>query len=1124
MKIILAPLLAVCFAVFAHGQNMIPNPGFEEPVGRAFAWEKNGTFERCQGAAHSGQWSMCLNSDDDKILSVDGFWKNFELKTNTNYTLSGWIKTAGSKEVSIGGIFRDEKGNYLGNNTGKPGLHQNVWTPNVTGDKDWVYMERIFNSGTAPRLGIILCCTGNGGTAWFDDLELKEGATDGANLFNNSSFKVCATPGYPDWWGVNLTVAMTVKDWETGNYYGIDSNEKSPVLNTSALRIKVPEKGLILWPNCMGKIAEGSYTLSVYLKSDTGKSSVSVSGFEGIAKILEAPKDWTRQSVSGMLGKNAVFFSIKGPGMLWIAAPQLEFGDKLSDWKAASGDAALTLDHKEKASANPQQTAAKLPIISAPPVIDGQLDDPCWGNAWKAPAFLTSAGNPAEAATEAWLACDNNNIYVAFKCHEKDPSKLKNFKKAKSKMECYKPDSVEIFVAPGADNGYLHIAVNPAGDINEEWSKGDGWVSGAETATARGDGFWTVELAIPFANMRKADSSSAWSANLCRTRVSGDKTEYSSCAGTASFHDIEKYFKVSGIPSKINIWSFESPKILSEKDGSKKMFVSVKSPGLADRKFKASLKISGRTWEKDFVMGQNRVPLVFNGLPAELDPDAEAEILVFAENQSKPAAKFADKVFNLTAVHNPSSPVKIFSEYSWYPEDEKIARVKIGTYLPGKSSVKVSVLHGTATVFSGEYPFSAPGEQFVEIPLSGISSGELRAEAVQDGETLAYAGDNLTILPPKKNSVRLDRFTRSFVINGEPFFPLLFHPYAGRKIEKWVLQKTLEDGYNGIEVIFPLEMKNPPEEHIAEVFKLCEESKLVTFLRVGRRGLNKFSDLMKNQDKLVSVVKDFPSLVEYLIMDEPDKSGWEVADDNKESDLLALANAARKADPYHPVTINYYEDGLVPGSNIYGGFDACDFNMFDIYPYMRVRGEPLEQFALKVRDFNAVLENFGRCVCIWLPVWGAMDAYRVPTPDEWQNMAFTSIIHGSRGLLNWMELPYSVPLCKRIREVNWKLREISSMLISKQTLVRSGVQGKVHYAVFINGNDCILMVANTASGAPAELELDLENIAGMKLKETNNFTSGGINAKLSGGKLKASFEPKKSGIFKYTKKFWLWWV
>lgn len=1116
MKKTLVSLLVACFAVLAYGQNMIPSSGFEEVAGKGQSWDNNGTFERYGDAAHSGKWSMRLNPDNDKRIVVDRLWKDFELKANTNYTLSGWIKTVGIKEACIGGIFRDEKGTYLGSNTGKPGLNQNVWTSSVTGDKDWIYLERTFNSGTAPKLGIILCCTGNGGTAWFDDLELKEGASNGANLFNNSSFNICATPGYPDWWGVDLTIPATVRDWETGDYYGIDFNQKSPVNGCSVLRIKIPEKGLKLWPNCMGKIADGTYTLSVYLKSDTGQSSVSVSGFNAPekAKNLEASKDWTRKTISGTPGKNPICFSIKGPGVLWLAAPQLEFGGQLSDWKVASGDAALTSDLSKVATA-PGLAVAKLPIVATPPVIDGKLDEQCWKNAWKAPVFLTSAGNLPEVATEAWMACDNDNIYVAFKCYENDMSRIKNLKPAKSKIGCYKPDSVEVFVVSGANSGYLHIAVNPSCEINEEWSKCDGWNSGAEKAVAIGDKFWTVELAIPFANMRKDDMGSAWSANLCRTRVSGDKTEYSSCSGIKNFHDTDRYFKVSGIPSKLKFWSFDSAKILSENDGTKKLFVSVTSSGVAGGKFNAELKISGKTWVKDIVIGAKRVPLVFSGLNADIDPDAEAEILIYPENQKKTVAMFAGKVFNMSAVHNPNSPVKVFAEYSWYPEGEKSARIKIGTVLSGKSSVNLFVLKGTKTLFFKEYQFNAPGEQVIEIPLS--VSGELRAEAVQDGITVAYAGDNLTILPPKEKSVRLDRFTRSFVINGEQFLPLLFHPFAGRKIENWMIRKALDDGYNGIEAILPLEMNNPPDEHTAEFFKLCEESKLVAFFRVGRRGLSKFSDLVNNQNKLINSVKNFPSLAEYYIIDEPGKDIWEITSGNKESELAELADAARRVDPYHPVTINYTEQSLIPGSNIYGGFDACDFNIFDIYPYMRMQGEPLEYFALKVRDINASLSNLGRCICIWLPVWGAYDAYRIPTPDEWQNMAFTSIIHGSRGLLNWMEMPYSVPLCKRIREVNWKLREISPMLISKQTLVRTDIKGKIHYAVFTNGKDCLLMAANTASVAPAEMEIDLENIAGINLKETNSFTTGGIKSKLSDGKLKISFEPNKSGIFKYTK-------
>jgi len=443
-----------------------------------------------------------------------------------------------------------------------------------------------------------------------------------------------------------------------------------------------------------------------------------------------------------------------------MAAPQLEFGNSLSEWKAASGDAALEADLQTTESADSSKASGKLPLLSKAPVIDGKLDEECWKNAWKAPVFLNGNGTEAEVPMEAWLACDNNYIYAAFQCQEPDSGRFKDLKPAKNKTECYKPDSVEVFIVPGIDNEYLHIAVNPSGSLDEEWSKATGWTSGAEKAVVAGDKEWTVELAIPFANMRKGGTDvSRWSVNLCRTRISGDRKEYSSCSGGKNFHETSKYIKVSGIPSKINIWSFESAKILTEGDKSQKLFVCVNSPyENAGKKFRAILKISDKTIEKEFVINKKYTPLVFTGLPEELAPDSDAEIQIYPEGQNKSIAKFAGKVFYLTGVYKPNSPVKILAEYSWYPEGEKTARVKVGTSMPGKSSVKISLLNGLKTVFSRDCALNGSEDKIIEVPLT--CSGELRAELVQNGETLGYAGDNIKILPPKKNSTRLNRFTR----------------------------------------------------------------------------------------------------------------------------------------------------------------------------------------------------------------------------------------------------------------------------------------------------------------------------------------------------------------------------
>src|SRR5919198_6499044 len=54
-------------------------------------------------------------------------------------------------------------------------------------------------------------------------------------------------------------------------------------------------------------------------------------------------------------------------------------------------------------------------FFQAPPVIDGDLSDPCWQQAARAERFTDALyGSPTPDQTVAYLGCDEKHIYVAF--------------------------------------------------------------------------------------------------------------------------------------------------------------------------------------------------------------------------------------------------------------------------------------------------------------------------------------------------------------------------------------------------------------------------------------------------------------------------------------------------------------------------------------------------------------------------------------------------------------------------------------------------------------------------------------------------------------------------------------
>lgn len=148
---------------FKEGPNLLPNPGFEEPIAKTWQHRDYGNRPGNQDAQwglvtdpkmiHSGKQAMrCITRND----ADTSFFADVPLKPNTEYKLSAWIKTHG---------FR-----------GKANLNDHLGraeTNSLKRDQDWTEVEVTFNSKDRPKASINLLHVGKGET-YFDDVKLCE--------------------------------------------------------------------------------------------------------------------------------------------------------------------------------------------------------------------------------------------------------------------------------------------------------------------------------------------------------------------------------------------------------------------------------------------------------------------------------------------------------------------------------------------------------------------------------------------------------------------------------------------------------------------------------------------------------------------------------------------------------------------------------------------------------------------------------------------------------------------------------------------------------------------------------------------------------------------------------------
>jgi hypothetical protein len=167
--------------------------------------------------------------------------------------------------------------------------------------------------------------------------------------------------------------------------------------------------------------------------------------------------------------------------------------------------------------------------------IDGRLEEAAWLEASPITTFIQGEpveGAPPGTATEVRVLYDGGALYVAAILYEDDPSRIARQLVRRDERGQY--DHFELSLDPNLDRrtGY-RFRVGASGvqrdvylydDVREDEAWDAVWESAVSMAT---DG-WTVEMRIPFSQIRFAESDSLqeWGVNFSRRRVADDETTF----------------------------------------------------------------------------------------------------------------------------------------------------------------------------------------------------------------------------------------------------------------------------------------------------------------------------------------------------------------------------------------------------------------------------------------------------------------------------------------------------------------------------------------------------------------------------------------------------------------------
>jgi len=158
------------------------------------------------------------------------------------------------------------------------------------------------------------------------------------------------------------------------------------------------------------------------------------------------------------------------------------------------------------------------PKLAVQPAIDGKLDEPCWERAGRTgPFFLVGRAILATDQTEGLAFRDGENLYLGVVCRDPDTLNLRAVSARSDDSAVFRDDCVELFLDPGRQLAYCHLAVNSRGALYDSRTGDASWDSGAAVGTHVVKGAWSLEIRLPFAALGPAGEGAEWGLNICRS-------------------------------------------------------------------------------------------------------------------------------------------------------------------------------------------------------------------------------------------------------------------------------------------------------------------------------------------------------------------------------------------------------------------------------------------------------------------------------------------------------------------------------------------------------------------------------------------------------------------------------
>lgn len=749
-----------------------------------------------------------------------------------------------------------------------------------------------------------------------------------------------------------------------------------------------------------------------------------------------------------------------------------------------------------------QSTAHGIGTVrfAIPPDIDGKLDDPCWKELLKSdkPSMFVNNRNsgPAKQPTFALVGYDDDTLYIAVVCSERDPGKIRR------KCELYETpvcndDSVEIFVSTGQKPGEYFQFITNTGKGHYDGAAIDGLYCAKRNpawkhAIRIQEKEWILEAAIPFSDLRfYKDLPFDWRINIARNAATqpeltalfptgGDlhmPHKFGQAKGMAP--DVSKYcLRVESLDPGKGIPGRNTAKIVvdafSGKPGTKyllKLRLEKADGGVVESSRTVSLQPGKQTCDIPYKI---ELPGTFIASGTVCDMEGKCIVLL-------PPVCFTSAPPVELSFLKPHYKDAVFATQK-LKEAECLVRLNLEESAITGTSLKMTLSRDGKGILEKVLTVPQTGEVRWNFDVETLPAGNYRVSAElknAGGVVIGRAERTLRKLSPHPNEVRIDENAR-LMINGKAVFPMTAWYGFDFDIKK-------SAGFNANYVFGGWK----PLEKDVEMIRKHAEAGMPVFVSIAAATIQEnyfketpFDSVKRKLKTLAKGYRDVPGLFGYEILDEPQCYFSEPLD------CWVKAKAMLdELDPYHPVRITQNAENTMGASYL----KVCDIYAMDYYPgYVKggISRHDLSNTALRVRNLRKILPGH-------VPVIPVLQAYdrlasegfpngRYADYREHRLLCYSSIAEGANGIEFWC---YSIGYFSRmpdriewfgIRTVIGELAAMSEVLLAEDIPSNSPDAGNETHFKLKKWNGDLYFIAANSSVKERILRFDSPALAGVR--------------------------------------------